>query len=60
MNEAFDSAAGEAAAVLPAAALDTDVLVDPTADVADRSMLVVQYALAVIAAVCAILLSRAS
>lgn len=59
MNETFDTPDGQIA-TLPGATLDADLLPELSRDVTDRSMLVVQYGLAVIAAVAAILLSRAS
>ncbi len=65
MNETFDGAVRDgpdtaAAAALPSSSLDADVLPALASDVSDRSMLVVQYALAVVAVVCAVLLSQAT
>lgn len=59
MDETFEPPDGQIVA-LPGATVDADLLTELSGDVADRSMLVVQYALAAIAAACAVLLSRAS
>ena len=60
MDETYP--AGDATASLgpPSAIGNVDVMPELSEDPTDRSMLVVQYAVAVIAAVCALLLSRAS
>lgn len=60
MNEPFGALDGVIAPPPSGATLDADGLPVLGVDLADRSMLVVQYALAVITAVCAVLLSRAS
>ena len=65
MNKTFDGPVPDgsdsaAAVTLPNPLLDADVLPALASDVADRSMLVVQYTLAAIAVVCAILLSQAT
>ena len=65
MNETFDGAVTDgsdtaAAATLPSPTLDADVLPAFASDGSDRSMLIVQYTMAAIAVVCAILLSQAT
>ena len=60
MNETIDPPDGAAVSAIAGLPRDADVLPALAPEVADRSMLVVQYAIAVIAAICAILLSRAS
>ena len=59
MDETFEPRDGQIVA-LPGTTLDTDLLPKLSGEVADRSMLVMQYVLAAVAAVCAVLLSRAS
>jgi len=65
MNQTFDGAVPDgsdtaAAVALPNPSLDADVLPALAAEGSDRSMLVVQYGLAAVAVVCAILLSQAT
>ena len=59
MDETFEPPDGHIVA-LPGSTVDADLLPELSGDVADRSMLVMQYVLAAVAAACAVLLSRAS
>ena len=59
MDETFEPPDGHIV-TLPGATVDADLLPELSGDVADRSMLVMQYVLAAVAAACAVLLSRAS
>jgi len=65
MNETYDHPAadrsdGSAVPVNTGGSVEADILPALTSDPPDRSMLVVQYVVAVIAAVCAVLLSQAT